>query len=983
MARILILFAALVALLGIQPSQARADVAIITAGTRAVSAQGDGFTGNPLEDQTDLPGPYNVTLDSIKADGQATVTLTSTIDESGAAVEVFQRIARRGGPFSSATMRTAAGTSITGNASQFDFTVNEPTLARLRVLFDGQLDALDFANAVVRLAQFRAPLVTNILLANWNSRTGGSPIPGVAFDESVELQPGVRYQFSFSTQLSGPSRNRSIASAEFDVSIDFSLTPVRPSDEGREVTECIEVTPGRIDLQSFGIGQNIFHREYYIRNLSTETLEGLRAVATSLCQRLERPCPPNLRMQWNDITGTWDPPPNGGITAIPQEAGRIPLQASRNNLVPQPTYRLYDGDRASARVIGDLPAGTTATITWSLLQNSTNRLFDVGQRFIATGRGCPDVPRQIAYWRFEDDFTDSGAGNDAIAQGATSLPAFTADVGISPIPGTGDINTASVDLDSTAGHYAEVPDSRSFAFGGQPITIEAWVKPMALQTPLVSDGFDLVVQRKGRGHLGDSQMDYMFLAQAGQRVRPEQRAPTRLCSNGSPQSTAIAFEFGDGALGDLQDQQRFTTVFSQLRFGAQDLNRWHHISVAFDGNQTFRFTLDGVPEEVNCPNPTFLPDSFDVARNLTIGGKAFFDGRMTQFLRSALDELRITPRYLPLEQLLVQSPSAIVSVQPNVLLQGDSAVEVTIIGAATQFIADETSVSLGDGIVVDSVRVTDGTTVVATVSVSSTATVGLRDVIVRSAQQSAYSPGGLEVRAASQPLYRARNGIPTQGESGNRVYMERNVALAATQLGVTDIDPDGDGWALVARTNGAGDDGPLARFFEVSGAPFAAVRHHRKGCLTLTPNSLAVVRPGQVRLFSQTRNTADCRGEQPSDDVDGDGTPDDVQPLYAVRDDGRRLYLDRVTVAAEAQLGVSDWDPDQDGFAQFSRTNGSGQYGTFIDLVVAPDGTPTVRVEHVRKGCQVLRPSRSASLPVAIGASSYLNVIQILGGSCP
>lgn len=97
------------------------------------------------------------------------------------------------------------------------------------------------------------------------------------------------------------------------------------------------------------------------------------------------------------------------------------------------------------------------------------------------------------------------------------------------------------------------------------------------------------------------------------------------------------------------------------------------------------------------------------------------------------------------------------------------------------------------------------------------------------------------VGLALDPLYRAR-------QQGQRVLIERNVALA----GLGDWDPDGDGWALVGRTNGAGDNGTLTGFFVDDGIPYAIVfnRSNNKGdrCIQLTPRSLDVVKKGQVRL---------------------------------------------------------------------------------------------------------------------------------------
>ena len=217
------------------------------------------------------------------------------------------------------------------------------------------------------------------------------------------------------------------------------------------------------------------------------------------------------------------------------------------------------------------------------------------------------------------------------------------------------------------------------------------------------------------------------------------------------------------------------------------------------------------------------------------------------------------------------------------------------------------------------------------------------------------------IEASAEPLYRVRNGDPDRGERPARIYIERDVTLAGERLGIDDADPDGDGWAVVGRTNGAGDDGLLANsWVDSDGVPYAATRHHKKGCLTLTPSSLAEVRKGQVRRMAQQQDTANCRAEAPDADVDGDGTPDDEQPLYSVRDDGRRLILERAVVAAEAQLGISDWDPDRDGLARVARTNGRGQYGEHVALVI-DGGVPQLFVAHPRSISAVAANKKSSS----------------------
>ncbi|MEO1059493.1 MAG: hypothetical protein AAFY28_21515, partial [Actinomycetota bacterium] len=229
-------------------------------------------------------------------------------------------------------------------------------------------------------------------------------------------------------------------------------------------------------------------------------------------------------------------------------------------------------------------------------------------------------------------------------------------------------------------------------------------------------------------------------------------------------------------------------------------------------------------------------------------------------------------------------------------------------------------------------------------------------------------------------LYRVRNGDPAQGESANRIYIERNVAAAAT-LGISDADPNGDGWAVVGRSNGTGDDGTVVNDWITDSAPYAAIRHHKKGCLTLTPADLGPVNVGSVRTLTGIVDTANCRPEPPSADVDNDGTPDDRQALYEIEDTGSRLYLYRNTTAAEAQLGVSDWDPDIDGLALYARTNGSGEYGALQEISNDPTA-PRVSVIHGNKGCKILEPNRTDT--VAKGQTRRLIVTEVPGGdTCP
>jgi hypothetical protein len=230
---------------------------------------------------------------------------------------------------------------------------------------------------------------------------------------------------------------------------------------------------------------------------------------------------------------------------------------------------------------------------------------------------------------------------------------------------------------------------------------------------------------------------------------------------------------------------------------------------------------------------------------------------------------------------------------------------------------------------------------------------------------------------APSALYRARNGDTARGELVARIYLERNVALAGSQLGFTDYDPDGDGWALVARTNGDGDNGPLAKFWLVSGSPRVSTRHPQKGCLELTPQSLGEVRKGQTRFMTEVaQNTANCRTQPPEADTDNNGIPDNVQPLHRARNGdatkgevATRVYFERNLAASEATIGISDYDPDTDGWAPVGRSNGASDDGVVGSLTMNGP-TPFVTVTKSNGTCLKLTPASLAL--VARGQTRFL-----------
>jgi hypothetical protein len=97
-----------------------------------------------------------------------------------------------------------------------------------------------------------------------------------------------------------------------------------------------------------------------------------------------------------------------------------------------------------------------------------------------------------------------------------------------------------------------------------------------------------------------------------------------------------------------------------------------------------------------------------------------------------------------------------------------------------------------------------------------------------------------------------------QNPGDRRVYIER-----AMSAGIDPFDsPPSDGWTLIGRTNGAGDNGTLRAFTVINGVPYAAVQHATKGCIVITPSSLAPRTQGQTRLVRiVAQQTAYCGGD--------------------------------------------------------------------------------------------------------------------------
>lgn len=203
--------------------------------------------------------------------------------------------------------------------------------------------------------------------------------------------------------------------------------------------------------------------------------------------------------------------------------------------------------------------------------------------------------------------------------------------------------------------------------------------------------------------------------------------------------------------------------------------------------------------------------------------------------------------------------------------------------------------------------------------------------------------------------YRVRNGDSSKGENASYLYLERNIG-ASQATGISgDYDPDNDGWAIVAQSTKLTDSGTPAHFWiDDSKVPHVSIRTDSKGCVQFRPRTLKVVEGSKTRKLKQeAKNTNTCRFQLPGDDVDKDNVRDNQQLLYRARngslqvgEDPNRLYLERSAVAAEAQLGVSDYS-----YSKAWNLLAMNQSGTaklqFVKIVIVRDKIPTIIAKKI------------------------------------
>lgn len=164
------------------------------------------------------------------------------------------------------------------------------------------------------------------------------------------------------------------------------------------------------------------------------------------------------------------------------------------------------------------------------------------------------------------------------------------------------------------------------------------------------------------------------------------------------------------------------------------------------------------------------------------------------------------------------------------------------------------------------------------------------------------------------------NGIYRGIQMGERVFIER--ALVA---GYGDYDADGDGWALLGRTNGQGENGILEGLYIVNNVPYAILKaytvqmgeHYR----IITPPTMEKVQKGQTRITPviEQFSTSEAIGQDNTVQVG----------VYGAKQVGERVHILR-----NISTGIGDYDADGDGWALLGRTNGEGENGTLVAFFV-------------------------------------------------
>jgi hypothetical protein len=259
----------------------------------------------------------------------------------------------------------------------------------------------------------------------------------------------------------------------------------------------------------------------------------------------------------------------------------------------------------------------------------------------------------VAHFRFENSgnlgLDETGNHNGTPVNGPTQ----SALVGQNPVWQTGASNTGSLSLDFTGpADHIVVPDDNALDFGNNPWTIEAYVNLTLETAPTTLSTGQYVVQKKDAAP--DTEGDYSLLIAGARGTLP---TGITYFDNGSYVGSGrnLQVEFGVGP-GNLI---AFRSVLEIPASG------WAHISAAYDGSQTVRFTLDTNLNDgvIDASETIVAGSSFTPTINagaLFIGAKRNGVGNPAQGFNGLIDEVRISNTVLDQTQLLtVPEPTSL------------------------------------------------------------------------------------------------------------------------------------------------------------------------------------------------------------------------------------------------------------------------------------------------------------------------------------
>lgn len=252
----------------------------------------------------------------------------------------------------------------------------------------------------------------------------------------------------------------------------------------------------------------------------------------------------------------------------------------------------------------------------------------------------------VAYWRFDSDGKNPGEPAGTILDlasihvgAASGVPLYSDQVGTPIIPLSQKENAVSLQLNGI-NQFITISSDQALALP-EDFTMEAWIKLDSLANdPNNGNERQWILFRKKDYSYDMYDLEYGFMAQMASWTKHVSR---RYGNTVNPSGREIGLVFTTG-----------TDLWSVIsNFEIKDHN-WHYISAAFDSiNRQVRFVLDDRWEIITVGNDNRVVSD----GTLYIGCHRNINGTFNQFLHGAIDEIRLSKRFLPLEDLLFYPPN--------------------------------------------------------------------------------------------------------------------------------------------------------------------------------------------------------------------------------------------------------------------------------------------------------------------------------------